>query len=43
MKLNEEGRRDEHEDLQQTLLAGGLLIINSTIMLMAQVDYNLQP
>ena len=43
VKLNKEGRRDEYEDLPQTLWAGGLLIVNSTMMLMAQVDYNLQP
>ena len=40
VELREQGRRDEFEDLPQTLWAGGLLIVNSTMLLMAQVDLN---
>ena len=40
VELRELGRRDEFEDLPQTLSAGGLLIVNSTMLLMAQVDLN---
>ena len=40
VELRQRGRRDEFEDLPQTLWAGGLLIVNSTMLLMAQVDLN---
>ena len=40
VELRELGRRDEFVDLPQTLWAGGLLIVNSTMLLMAQVDLN---
>ena len=40
VELRELGRRDEFKVLPQTLWAGGLLIVNSTMLLMAQVDLN---
>ena len=36
--LNSEGKRDEYQDMPVTLWAGGLLIVNSTMVLIAQVS-----
>ena len=36
--LNSEGKRDEYQDMSVTLWAGGLLIVNSTMVLIAQVS-----